>query len=179
MHLTTTTQARRQRGVSLIEVLVAILIFSLGLIGLAGLLVMASQSNHSSYLRTQASFLAGNMADRMRANPVGIWNGNYDATDYPVTSADKTCGAGTPCTPSDLANHDKANWSRMLVGSLPNTSASIQCTPDGSYTPSAEAIRMRPPYSGYCTMRITWSERGIGKDDRDASANTFAWVFQP
>lgn len=179
MHLTPFLHGHHQRGVSLIEVLVAVLIFSLGLIGLAGLLVMASKSNHSSYLRTQASFLAGNMADRMRANPVGVWNANYDATNYPITNADKPCNASAPCTPQDLANHDKAGWSRMLTGSLPHASASIQCTPDGSYTPPADAIRMRPPYSGYCTMRITWSERGIGKDDHDASANTFAWVFQP
>ncbi len=62
---------RVQRGVSMIEVLVAVLIFTVGLIGLGGLLITATKSNASAYVRTQVTFLANNMADRMRANPPG------------------------------------------------------------------------------------------------------------
>ena len=55
----------RQRGISLIEVMMSVLIFSIGLIGLAGLMVMSTRSNHSAYLRTQATFLANNMVDQI------------------------------------------------------------------------------------------------------------------
>ncbi len=52
----------------MLEVLIALLVFSLGLLGMAGLLIVSVKTNHSAYLRTQASFLAQSMADRMRAN---------------------------------------------------------------------------------------------------------------
>ena len=67
----------------------AVLIFSIGLIGLAGLMVMATRSNHTAYLRTQATFLATNMADRMRANPVAVWSNAYNKT-LPITDTRMT-----------------------------------------------------------------------------------------
>src|SRR6185312_8271860 len=81
----------RQRGVSLIEVMMAVLIFSIGLIGLATLMVMATRSNHAAYLRTQVVFLANSMAGRMSANPVGVWKGDYNSTTYPVSSSSIGC----------------------------------------------------------------------------------------
>jgi type IV pilus assembly protein PilV len=75
-----------QRGITLIEVLVAVLIFSIGLLGVAGLLVMSVRSNHAAYLRTQVTFLAQSMADRMQANPIGVWSGDYNGR-YPIRSA--------------------------------------------------------------------------------------------
>ena len=47
-----------RRGFTLLEVLIALLVFSLGLLGLAGLMVVSVKTNQSAYLRTQASFLA-------------------------------------------------------------------------------------------------------------------------
>jgi type IV pilus modification protein PilV len=82
----------RQQGFSMLEVLIAVLVFSLGIIGLAGLLIFAIQSNHVAYLRTQATFLAHNMADRMGANPAGLWNNDYNG-NYPVTGSTSSCVA--------------------------------------------------------------------------------------
>jgi type IV pilus assembly protein PilV len=161
----------------LIEVMIAVLIFSVGLIGLAGLLVMATRSNHAAYLRTQVTFLAGGMADRMRANPVGVWNGDYNA-NYP-NSTTKSCSAG--CSPTDVANHDQEMWSSQLKTFLPNPAATINCT-NGSagYAPTTDQLAMRPPYGGNCQMTIKWTERNEGdKNDRDAAPQTFAWEFQP
>jgi type IV pilus assembly protein PilV len=173
---------RVQRGVSLIEVLMAVLIFSIGLIGLAGLMVMATRSSHSAYLRTQVTFLAQNMADRMRANPYGVWSGSYNNDNYP-TAASNTCATG--CAPADLANHDQGIWSSQLKTFLPaGAIAGIQCSTNGvSYTPTSTQLSMRPPYAGSCTMKITWSERSAG--DMTARANDttnnqlFTWKFQP
>jgi type IV pilus assembly protein PilV len=59
---------RLQKGFTLIEVLVTLFILAIGLLGLAGLLFEGMRNNQGSYLRTQASIMAYDMADRMRAN---------------------------------------------------------------------------------------------------------------
>jgi type IV pilus assembly protein PilV len=174
---------RSQRGVSLIEVLMAVLIFCIGLIGLAGLLVMATKSNHSAYLRTQVTFLAGNMADRMRANPWGLWKNDYNDDTYPVTGTVPTCDATAGCSPDDVAKRDKILWSQLLTDSLPGVGTTkIACDSSAAgFNPSAQ-LAMRPPYGGTCTMTITWAERGVtGNDDHVDAGNlqSFTWVFQP
>jgi len=58
----------RQSGFTLLEVLVAILVLSIGLLGLAGLMASSIRNNHSAYQRTQATWLAYDMIDRMRVN---------------------------------------------------------------------------------------------------------------
>lgn len=169
-----------QRGVSLIEVLMAVLIFSIGLIGLAGLLVISTRSNHSAYLRTQATFLANNMADRMRANPIGVWNNSYNSNGYPILGT--TDCETTACTPANIAVRDQQTWSRLLKTLLPNATASITCTALGalSHTVTADELTRRPPYGGTCAMTITWSERDSGDAAHsDAAPKTFSWEFQP
>ncbi len=173
----------RQRGVSLIEVLMAVLIFSVGLIGLAGLMVMAARSNHAAYLRTQVTFLAGNMVDRMRANPMGLWNGAYNATgaaSYP-TSTNQTCSKASPCTPAQVAVRDKYEWSQLLKTLLPDARATISCSGSAGlgYDPTPQ-MAMRPPYGGNCAMTITWTERKvIATGDSATPTQSFAWEFQP
>jgi type IV pilus assembly protein PilV len=176
----------RQQGFSMLEVLIAVLVFSLGIIGLAGLLIFAIQSNHVAYLRTQATFLAHNMADRMGANPAGLWNNDYNG-NYPVTGSTSSCAAG--CNPTQLAAYDQQQWSTQLTTFLPNAKGNITCTAAGiAYTPTAAQIDMRPPYAGTCTMTLTWNEAGSAGGANQASTNaanlgqkahSFQWVFQP
>ncbi|WP_266181156.1 type IV pilus modification protein PilV [Dyella humicola] len=170
----------RQRGVSLIEVLMAVLIFSVSLIGMAGLLMMATRSNQAAYLRTQVAFLAGNMADRMRANPAAVWDGSYNQS-VPFTGT-QDCQTAR-CTPDQLATADFAEWGSQLAAFLPSPTAQITC--DNSkigFTPSSTQVSMRPPYGGTCNMKISWYERQTG-DESINTANqfqqTFAWTFQP
>lgn len=171
----------RQRGVSLIEVLMAVLIFSIGLIGLAGLLVVSTRSNHAAYLRTQVTFLATNMAARMSTNPAAVWSGDYNSTAYPVAAAPGSCGMGAACDAAGLAAHDQQLWSNQLRTFLPDPTASIVCTGAGAagYDPTSQLDR-RPPYGGSCRMTINWTERGAGdRDHSGAATQTFAWEFQP
>lgn len=174
------------RGFSMLEVLIAILVFSLGVLGLAGLLIFAISSNHVAYLRTQATFLAHNMANRMGANPAGLWNGNYNGS-YPVSASTASCAAG--CNPQQLAAYDMAQWSTQLTTFLPNAKGNIDCTTSGiSYTPNSAQIDMRPPYGGTCTMTLSWNESGgaggaqlasIDTSKQGQQLHTFEWVFQP
>jgi len=66
----------RQRGFTLVEVLVTVIIMSIGLLGVAGLQLASMRSNHSAYLRTQATLAAYDLVDRMRADPASF-NGKH------------------------------------------------------------------------------------------------------
>lgn len=157
------------------------MVFSIGLLGVAGLLLGASRANHQGYLRTQVTYLAQNMANRMSANPVAVWEGDYDSSGYPLSTS-KDCSLG--CIPSELAVHDQGVWSAQLRSFLPASSASINCVnSNNGYNPvSAGKVGMRPPYSGTCKMKITWASKSITGDQPSAQPEdeqTFAWVFQP
>ncbi len=67
----------RHGGATLIEVLVAIVVLSVGLLGLAGLQMTGLQSNHSAYLRSQATLLAYDLADQMRARRAAALTGAF------------------------------------------------------------------------------------------------------
>lgn len=163
------------RGVTLIEVLVAMLVFSVGLLGAASLMVMAGRSNQAAYLRTQVTVLAQNMAERMQANPISVWNGDYNGS-YPDAST-QDCATG--CTPVQLALHDRQRWSSQLKTFLPSdTKASIRCSHGGlAYAPTHQQILQRPPYGGSCSMLVMWPERRLA--GADTPRQTFAWEFQP
>jgi len=168
----------KSRGFTLLEVLIALLVFSLGLLGLAGLMIMSIKTNHSAYLRTQATFLAESMADRMRADSMAIWSSSYNGS-YPLASGSSDpCAGGVACSAVDVASRDKFIWSQQLRDSLPNAAATITCTPSaGIVTPSASA---NPPYNGLCAMRITWNESSTQvAASSGMQTQAFAWVFQP
>lgn len=163
------------RGFSLLEVLIALVIFSLGMLGLTGLLAVSTKVNHSAYLRSQASFLAQSMADRMRANSRAVWAGDYDSATYPISGSDP-CSAGAACDYDDVATRDKVIWSQQLEDQLPSASASIDCTATaGIVMPDPEG---NPPFNGLCTMTISWNQSSLVRET-DSSDETFAWVFQP
>lgn len=67
-----------QQGTTLIEVLITLVIISVGLLSVAALQAVALKSNNGSYLRSQATFLAYDLADRIRAAPASALNGDYD-----------------------------------------------------------------------------------------------------
>jgi len=173
-------RVHKQRGVSLIEVLVAVLVFSFGLVGLAGLLTLAARSNHSAYLHTQAAFLAQGMADRMRLNSVAVWRHDYDA-DYPIAPGNVTCDASQPCDPAQLASHDKAVWSGQLKIFLPQASAKLSCkTDDARVDPVALGmLGKRPPFGGSCTMMLSWDDRPTPDGSSTHTRQTLDWEFQP
>lgn len=155
----------------------AVLVFSVGLIGLSGLLITSLRSNQTGYQRTQVEFLAMSMADRMRANPLGVWSGGYNSADYPL-SGTQACTIASACTPAKLALRDQYLWSSQLKTFLPNATASIACT--NGVTPDATQLRVRPPYAGNCVMRISWTERAAGDSGhQDVGTRTYAWNFQP
>jgi type IV pilus assembly protein PilV len=123
---------RRSAGFSLIEVLVSMFIVSMGILALAGLLQAATRYGKMSELRSMATLLANDIADRIRANPAGaaLGSSGYDlaAPGYPSTlvTARAPCSSATPCLPSDLARADLAAWTSRLRAVLPRGSAYVK-----------------------------------------------------
>jgi type IV pilus assembly protein PilV len=173
------TTQRTLGGFTLLEVLIALLVFSLGLLGTAGLLIVSLKTNHSAYLRTQASFLAQSMADRMRANTPRVWTSDYSTT-YPSGDTDP-CGGGASCTRADVATRDKAIWSTQLADLLPNATAVIACNPSAGVNITPEVAQNGAPFSGLCNLSISWSESNLDRNASDTApvTQTFAWMFQP
>lgn len=163
-----------QRGFTMIETLIAILVFSLGLIGMAGLMVVSVKTNHSAYLRTQATFLAESLVNRMRINRGQI--NSYNLTYGPGTVGPDPCANAAPCEPALMVARDVALWSQQLVTMLPNPTATVACDGLPLYPSKADIS----PYTGLCRIRIQWSESALQSGDGVApNTQVFAWVFEP
>jgi type IV pilus assembly protein PilV len=122
-----------QAGFTLMEVLIALLILSIGLLGLASLQTNGLRSNQMASMRTTATQLANDIADRMRANPTGV-----DAQSYVIATSDadpvipvgEAC-EGTTCTSAQMATYDLAQW-RGAVRALPGGTSAIVRTVTGT-----------------------------------------------
>ena len=95
----------REQGFSLIEVLVSLLILGFGLLGLGGLQVASMKSTTNAHSRTVANMLVAELADRMRANPVGLSEGFYAENVY-CSTPEKACRIDTYCSPEEIAKFD-------------------------------------------------------------------------
>lgn len=108
------TRSQNNKGFTLIEVLVALLVLSIGLLGLASLQSTTVRFNHDAYLRSQATSLAYDMADRMRANRDEVMAGSYDLGAFPGDPA--VCGV---VAGASVAARDMSAWQSSLSCSLP------------------------------------------------------------
>ena len=134
----------RCHGFTLIEVLVALVVLSIGMLGIAALHVEGLRSARTALTRTTAVTLASDMADRIRANRTATIE--YNAV---VTSADTDANCepnGPGCTVAELAHHDKAVWLGAIQGALPDGPGTIDC--DDAEDPATY------------TITISWSEVG-------------------
>jgi type IV pilus assembly protein PilV len=102
---------RRQRGVSMIEVLVTMLLLMFGLLGVAGLMVKGVSNAAASESTTKANQLLADMADRIRANPAVA----LSATSEYITAY----GSTIPSTPTSIAQQDKKDWLTAVRAQLP------------------------------------------------------------
>ncbi|HEY1090177.1 type IV pilus modification protein PilV [Hydrogenophaga sp. YM1] len=129
----------RERGVGLIEVLVAVLVLSLGLLGMAGLQANALKANQSSYGRSQAVMLSYYMLDVLRADRVGAIALNYNMPS--------TCSPDAVAT-ADLSGNSRKHWlqsMRNTLGDTDDTCGAISCDA-----------------AGVCTVTIVWDDSRAG-----------------
>ena len=135
---------KRSYGFTLLEVMVAMVIFSIGLLGLASLQGQSLQFSHSAYLKSQATFYAYDVIDKMRANRTVAYAGNYTSS-LATTGTDKGCYDDTGnCSATDMALHDIFDW-KQLLSDLPNGNGTV--AQDGTTIPVT------------FTVTVTWDDR--------------------
>jgi type IV pilus assembly protein PilV len=108
---------RKQQGFTLLEVLIALLVLSIGLLGLAALQTTGLRSNEMASMRTTSTMLAYDISDRIRANPQGVTDGDYVIGTGPITGTPIDC-TSTDCTTAQLALFDLNQW-KNAVATLP------------------------------------------------------------
>lgn len=156
---------RNYRGFSMIEILVALLLISVGFMNIAGLQTAAKKANYASLQRTTAAILMRDVAEKMRANPVAL-SAYITATDGvgggTLTQPGTTCISTATCNPLQLAAYDMwlweqaidgANESRTINSNVTNTGGLVN--PTGCVTGPAGGL------AGVYTITLVW--RGLNE----------------
>lgn len=151
----------RQKGFALIEVLVSLLIFALGVLGVAGMQGQAIRVTHDSSQRSQATWLAHEATERIKVNPGGLDSGVYQSEAQTASSNIVSyCGSppstciGTTCSVDDMARYDVFELMCDTTG-LINQQITIAC----SAAPCVEGSNV--------DISVSWDSRG-------ATAGVFA-----
>ncbi|MCK5829672.1 MAG: type IV pilus modification protein PilV [Methylococcales bacterium] len=116
-------------GFTLIELLISILVLAVGLLGLAGLQAKGLKNNLTAYHRSQATQLAYDLADRMRANAVEtetLGASSYITVTPANASVQSSCSTvANICSTAQMAQQDLFEWNRDLTAVLPNAEGTV------------------------------------------------------
>ncbi len=171
-------------GYSLLEVMVAVVIMSIGLTALGLLQVANVQNSYNANNRGIAAMAATTMADRIRANLSGYENGLFtDTTGLAGASAGCSDGSGgVTCTAAQMAQDDLARWLDELANSLPEGDG-VVCVDDGQLddgTPGAPLCSG----TGNTVVKVFWRESAgfsttTAADDVNAAWQAFGIAVYP
>jgi len=130
-------------GFTLVEVMVALAVVSIGMLGIASLYTQTLGATRTAQYRSQAVNLLADMADRIRANRLG-------GVSYAGTPANNNCGltGGASCSPAELAAYDLFTWGESVEALLPG----------GQWSVSHTQTTSPPTY----TITVEWDEVGSG-----------------
>ncbi len=187
--------AAQQQGFTLLEILIALVIFSVGLLGIAGLQMTGMKQTHNSHLRSVATTQVMDLADRMRANMAGVEANNYGdyasyAMDYSACTTD--CATCTPrdcanleCNAAELAEYDMCEWTMETVAALPGGAAHV-CL-DDTPAPASAATDWSTGTTSLvwgCSdtgnvhaVKIQWTERTLDNENQNAARTNFRHFF--
>ena len=147
---------KRQQGFGLIEVLISLLIFSLGILGIAGMQGQALRVTQDSLQRSQAVWMAHDLAERMRANPEGLDTGNRYSLVAQVVNVTGTA-AHCAMTPPASCIGSACNTDRMVDYDM----FDLLCNNPGIVNPQiALACTATPCIDGAVTITVSWDARG-------------------
>lgn len=145
---------KRERGFSMLEVLVAMLIIMIGALGIAGMQLLAVTSTENARYQNVATMLGASLAARMQANaaywgtpPTTIAVTNGTNTGGPAAYAGTCIGLANPCNKTDMAAFDLKEWGQEVASQLPSGTAAITCPASNS--------------PAICTITVSWSERNV------------------
>ena len=121
------TLLQPQRGITLLESLVAIVVMALGILGILGVQMRTLSDTQTGVRRAQAIRLIEDMGERMKANPSALANLSSYVSNFAASPTVPSCASG--CTAANLATYDVAVWKRTVRESLPLGKASIFVAP--------------------------------------------------
>jgi type IV pilus assembly protein PilV len=116
----------KQSGFTMVEVLVALVVLAIGLLGIAALYLNSLQAGRTAIYRTQAINLAADLADRIRANRTA--QAAYGTLFADAEAAVANCDLTGGCIDTDLASTDLARWKGTLAQLLPNGQGQVVVT---------------------------------------------------
>lgn len=168
------------RGFSLIEVLVSLIIISVGLLGIAKIQALAYASSGTSNLRSLAAIEASSLASAMRANraywaagtaPASFTISGTTISNGTLAGIATSCLSGSTCNATAVAAYDLHQWANGVAALLPTPVTTIAC-------PTAVQ-----PIN--CTIQITWTEKNaVGINNEGAvgpamQAATYTLYVEP
>lgn len=154
------SRLKKQSGVGLIEVMLAILILSIGFLAAAKMQVEGMRYSQSAYFLSQANLMLRDMTDRMRANRQGVLDGHYNsATTAAGTSSPACVSAGNKCTPAQIALNDIHSWSNYLHAPA-NAVDFIPLLPSSDNTQAQGSITLDAT-TGVYDITVQWSDLNI------------------
>lgn len=141
----------------MVEVLVALVVLGVGMLGIASLYVITLKSSKSAISRMQAVNLASDIADRIRANNTAGTTYDTGTGNAATKGSDKGCvGATADCTPDDMAFTDLAVWASELTNTLPTGVVGTT-----SYPPRG-TIALTAGTPNIYVITVSWLEPGEG-----------------
>ena len=163
----TSLKAQQSRGATLIEVLIAVLLVSFGLVAMTGMQLFSSSLSKNAVNRGLATELASEVVDSMRANSAGVAGRNYELASTFSKADFSLPSSGTPCTyPSctaaQLATRDLLLFQQHVRAALP--AGGLQITVDGTAPTPAQQV----------DVWIMWVEAGAVQTTKGANTNTEA-----
>jgi len=151
---TKNNRLKRIQGVGLLEVLITIVLLSIGFLAAARMQVEGLRFSQSAYYQSQAYFLANDMINRMRTNGDGVKSGEYDGITTSDTAVSPGCDA-KPCSPKEIAQQDVYEWSGYFHArdDAPNFIPALPSSESVTASAMVEAIN-----EDIWTVKLKWSE---------------------
>ena len=150
-HLMCAPRSRPQSGFTLLEVLIALLVMSIGLLGIGKMMIMSARANDSAYMRSQATALGYTILDAMRANRQAAIVQGYD-TALGVFPGPVGCGTtvAAACNSGQQAQNDLSQWGASLAAQLPGGVGSVTTVPGNDTKTGAANIT--------ATVTVQWTD---------------------
>ncbi len=158
--------ARLSRGFSLLEVLVALVVLTTGILGAVAMQLAAKRGSYGALERTQAVALANDLIERARSNPdsAALYAGTfgYGQTGVAVTS----CTRASNCNSANMAARDKYEWSQLLLGANTREGAN-------NLAPLDNAVGCVAVNTNAITVTVSWESIESSSDSAvDANCGT-------